>query len=701
MSRRENRISSPSVGAVSSRAALVAVIVTLALPAFAAPTVHLVPVDDTALAVMTLIGKGLQDPVLLADARDQTALSAAAAEWKGNVECRHRHDAPQAVVDAMISLGDKGCVLVSDLGAAARDLWPDPKSLVVVAENDYTWLLQGAAFAGITGAALLPIAAETKLTAAALEGWKSLETIYATPGVELDLGAAGPTVTRLDTQTAVLDQLAGVIADGVTNVVVTNPADRLGIFSPSALSLVAPLVSAIHKAPLVVTSTSESDTIEREVLAAIDGHRMTPSHITLVGDELGLRSHRVPDPVLAAGGPEARGGGRIVRVELFSGIQNEQPQDFAVGRIVAEDASQASALLARQLHRTNGRGARPVVFLTNADSVFALGETISRTTARDLTNLGIPVRAYYRGEITPEIIRQTMLQTNVLVWEGHPRDLTLEERGGIAVDTAPRIAVLQGCYTFDRSDPFILIEKGTEAIVATSAAIYSAPGSAFARALFDAATYDDADLGTAVRNARNYLLALAQLQRQRGYDEWHKTLRAALAFALWGDPTLTIPMKKGRPGVKPVQWAASPDELTLTIPRRRMREVAVDDYRVSPVPRTMYGGLVVRLADGKKRELKDMYYDVRQVDEAQQHVCAPEESWGEVISLYAPRTKTLFVLARPEWEKYPKRERYGTYAFRLGPDAGMCVGPTRPADSPAGTASPAAESPQPAESPPA
>jgi hypothetical protein len=651
----------------------------LAVPAFAAPAVHLVPAEDSALAVVTLIGRGLQDPVLLVDARDQTALSAAAAEWKGRVECHHRPSAHHAVVDAMATIADQSCTAINDLGTVVHDLWPQPTTVVAVAEENYDWLLQGGAFAGATGAALLPLAAGVRLNAAALGEWKNLERIYLTPGVEADLPVDAAKVRRLDTTAAVLGELERALENKLGKaVVVTNPRDRQGIFSPSSLSLVAPLVSAMHKAPLILVSSSASEVVEREVLAAIDGHALTPSHIVLVGDELGLRSHRVPDPVLAAGGPEARGGGTVVRVELFSRIQNEQPQDFAVGRIIAEDAAQASALLARQQHRRNGRSHRPVVFLTNADSVFALGETISRATVRDLGNLGVSVRAYYRGEITPEIIRQTMLQTNVLVWEGHPRDLTLEERGGIAVDTAPEIAILQGCYTLDRSDPMILIEKGTEAIVATSAAIYSAPGSAFARALFDAVLYDDADLGIAVRNARNYLLALAQLQRLRGYKEWHKTFRAALAFALWGDPTLAIPLKTGRPSVKPVHWKASDGELTLTIPRQRMRNVAVDEYVARPAPRTMYGGLVVRMSDGKRRELKDMYYDVRQVSEAQKHVCQPEESWGETISLYAPRSQTLFVLARPEWEKYPDRRQYGTYTFRLGSDPSMCVGPTRP-----------------------
>jgi hypothetical protein len=439
---------------------------------------------------------------------------------------------------------------------------------------------------------------------------------------------------------------------------------------------VAPLLSAAPRAPLVLTSGADSDSAEREVLAAIDAQALSPSHIALVGDELALRSHRIPDPVLAAGGPEARGGGTIVRVELFSEIQHERPQDFIVGRIVAEDAAQASALLARQLHRRRKSSQRPVTFLTNADSIFALGETISRTTVRELGNLGVPVRAYYRGEVTPEIIKQTMLQTDVLVWEGHPRDLTLEERGGIAVDTAPEIAILQGCYTLDRSDPFILIEKGTEAIVATSAAIYSAPGSAFARAVLDNALYDGADLGTAVRNGRNYLLALAQLQRLRGHHEWRKTYRAALAFTLWGDPTLKLPLKTGRPGVKPIAWEATPQELKLTIPPQRLREVAVDDYFARPAPRTMYAGLLLRLPDTKKRELKDLYFHTVAVPAGQHHACKPGEGW-DVVSLYAPRSRTLSVLARPDWDKVPPPPRRGTFAFRLEGNAAGCLDSSR------------------------
>ncbi len=164
------------------------------------------------------------------------------------------------------------------------------------------------------------------------------------------------------------------------------------------------------------------------------------------------------------------------------------------------------------------------------------------------------------------MIQDALLHADLLVWEGHARDLTLEERGGISVDRAPPFVVLQGCYTLDRSDPFILFERGTESIIATSAAIYSASGSAFARALFDSLLYGGDDLGTAVRNARNYLLAVTNLKKQRGHSDWTKTYRAALAFALWGDPTARPPLATPASSVPPATWRLDDHGLSLIDP---------------------------------------------------------------------------------------------------------------------------------------
>lgn len=634
-----------------------------------APPLFLVPADDARLATMLLVAKGAHHPVVLFDPGDREQVDLYTTGWEGPVRCFQQPSTPAQVVELMKAAAGGPCTVVTDVVAFARTLWPEARTAVATSVSNYPDLLAAAAFAGATESALLPID-NTPPGSEPWNGW-AIEKLFLMPA------AAGWKTAAATMTPQVVEASAGVLMSELVErrressgaIVVANPNDRSGLFSPAGLSLLAPLLSAVHGAPLVLVSSSDPAAVEAETYAWIDRHGFHPTHVVLVGDELALRSHRVPDPVREGGGPEARGGGIEVRVELFSQIQHDLPQDFAVGRIVAESASQASIGLARRLHDRKG-GPRPVVFLGNADEVFALGETISRTTVSELRNVGLAVEAHFREQITPALIRRALKETDLLVWEGHPRDLTLEESGGVAVERAPHLVVLQGCYTLDRSDPIILLEKGAQAIVATSAAIYSASGSAFARAFFDAILYDQADLGTAVRNARNFLLALTHLKRLRDHSDWRKTYRAALAFALWGDPTTRAPLQPGRPLRTPVQWSQQDDRLSLSIPSARLREVSVGTYRARIAPRAMVGGLLLRTDD--TRTLKDLYLTVRSSPPEVRAVCPPGPEW-DVVSLYAPRTRTLTVLARPDWRqlKVPAR---GRFEFTATKDGSPCAG---------------------------
>jgi hypothetical protein len=654
-----------------------------AVPAAATKApLRLVPAGDPALAVLSLVGAGPTQPVVLFDPESQASLPAARS-----IECFHRPRAPAAVVERMAAHAGHPCTAVADLLPVARAWWPGARTAIAAGAEDYPWLLQAAAFAGAAGIALLPLEGPPAAADATLAAWP-LDTVYVTPSASAwrpRLAAAASRVVDITTAEALWRHLSAAGAPPPRAVVIANPADRTGLFSPSALSLVAPLLAAVHRAPLFLTDAAAAAAVERGTLAFLAALDLHPTHLVLVGDELALRSHVVPDPVLAAGGAEARGGGTTLRVELFSEIQHERPQDFAVGRLVAEDAAAASALLARQLHRAS-RGTKPAAFLVNADEIFPLGETIARTTIADLQNAGIATRAHHREAITTDTVRAALQEADVLVWEGHPRDLTLEERGGIAVDRVPSLIVLQGCYTLDRSDPFILIDKGTTAIVATSAAVYSAPGSGFARAFFDALVHEQADLGTALRNARNYLLALARLQRERQHPEWQKTYRAALAFALWGDPTRRAPLRPGAPAIAPAEWQLGDRRLALRIPATRLRPVSVGPYRAQAPPRAMYGGLLLRdEANGEARQLKELYFTVRSASPERSVACAPRDGW-DVVSLFAPRTQTLTVLARPDWKRLA-RPPHGTFTFPLAAAQGACANDSAPGRAAGGAGS--------------
>jgi hypothetical protein len=633
--------------------------------------VLLVAADDPVLAPLALAGAGQRRPVLLFDPRDPGFVEHYISRTGRRVECLRRSATPVEVAALMERIAGTPCDLADDPFALAGRLWPGTR--VAIAENpqDESWLLRTAAFGGATGSAVLSL---QPTPAPPIEQLRALglETLYLTPPFlawKEAVATVVPNIVQITSATDLTRELVHRLPHPPTALVIANPTDQRGVFSPSSLSLLAPLVSAIHNAPLFLTERREAVDIESEALAFLSGAGLNPTHIILVGDELALRSHRVPDPVLGAGGPEARGGGTVIRTELFSEIQNEAPQDFVVGRIVAEDAAIGSGLLARQLHENGGAASKPIRFLVNADSVFELGEVISRSTVHELQNVHIPAQAYYRSEVTADRIKKSLAEAGLLVWEGHPRDLTLEQNGAADVEDAPPYVVLQGCYTFDRSDPFILIEKGTQTIVATSAAVYSAPGAAFTRALFDASLYENVDLGTAVRNARNYLLAVARLQRERGHADWRKTLRAALAFALWGDPTLHLPLTPAKPKHTPVHWTRKDGALNLEIPSDTLREAAAGPYRARPAPRAMLSGLV--LPDGDQRWIKELYFTATPSRDSTTAACAPDRGW-DVISLYAPRSGTVFVLARPDWTLIHTSSHAGRFSFPLVADPRAC-----------------------------
>jgi hypothetical protein len=652
----------------------------------------MVPADAPVLAAMLSIARGASQPVLLVDPHDRASLDSFRAEWPGPVHCFRHPDTPVSVAALMREAAGEACRVVDDLTRFARTLWPDARVAVATVvepgakgekdkkdktgkkgERRYPWLLRAAAFAGATGMALLPLPGEVPEGTTALDGWNVLYLVPPAAGWRDLARQEIPNVIEIDSADVLLTEQLKKTDVNRDVVVVANPMDRDGLFSPSALSLLAPLVATLHRAPLLLTSDVEADAVEREVLATLERHELSPSHVVLVGDEMALRSHRVEDPVAAAGGPDALGGSNEVRVELFSEIQHLRPQDLIVGRVVAEGVGQGSAVLARQ-HHSARHDRRPVVFFTNADQVFPLGEIISRATAAEFRNVGVPVRAYYADEITDELVHDALTETDLLVWEGHARDLTLEERGGVAVIAAPEIVVLQGCHTFDRSDPFILMEKGTVAILGTSTAIYSAPGSALTRAFFDALLYDRVDLGTAARNARNFVLALALLQRDRGHEDWRKTYRAALAFALWGDPTLVPHIKPRPPTVTPVRWTVDHGTLSLKIPRGKLGAVSVATYRVRPPSRAMLGGLLLREGDGEDRVVKELYYTVQDATDAPLTVCAPSDGW-DVVSLYAPRTQTMTVLARPDWRMIEQSASRRPFQFPLASVPEACPVP--------------------------
>ena len=159
----------------------------------------------------------------------------------------------------------------------------------------------------------------------------------------------------------------------------------------------------------------------------------------------------------------------------------------------------------------------------------------------------------------------------------------------------------------------------------------------------------------------------------RKHTDWRKTYRAALAFALWGDPTFSIPLGSRRPRIAPVTWTAGDGTLSLSIPRRALPAIAVGPYHVRPPPRAMFGGLLLRDGDDGGRRLKELFFTVQAADSSAT-ACSAGPGW-DVVSLYAPRTGTMTVLARPDWKVIGGPPAGVTFSFPIVDDPDACGAP--------------------------
>src|SRR5690606_32302443 len=91
--------------------------------------------------------------------------------------------------------------------------------------------------------------------------------------------------------------------------------------------------------------------------------------------------------------------------------------------------------------------------------------------------------------------------------------------------------------------------------------------------------------------ARNYLLAVVELKKRRGFTDWRKTLRAALSFDLWGDPEAPPPVPVRAPKKPPVTAKLQGNRLAVRIPRSALPLSEAGAYQASVRPGGALAGL--------------------------------------------------------------------------------------------------------------
>lgn len=453
-------------------------------------------------------------------------------------------------------------------------------------------------------------------------------------------------------------------AASANHLVAVAPADASGPFSPPRLSVGSiPYLLAKGAAFTYVGDGPGKGASPEQATELLEAEGLGPFHfITLIGDHLAIPMREVRDVDQEWRGVE---NPRVHKVPPFVSVEGA-PSDRAVGRLAALDVFDLSRWIARLIHPAarpdDGEG---VLVFANADEKFILGETISRTTSAELANAGVQVESLYRDEITPERIQRELPGHSLVLWEGHPRDLTLDDDALPAPEAPlpPASFFLQGCYTLDRSDPYVLVERGANAVLGTYMAVYSSSGSGFARAYLNAQLHAGATAGEAMARARNYLLSVVELKKRRGHEDWRKTLRAALSFDLWGDPTAPLGVESRAPRRQPVTSRLVRDRLTVRIPSNRLPTASAGPYQATIRPGAELAGLY-NFEEDDKRRLSELFYVEVKVPESfgpapKLQGALPDETYAWIFS---PRTRTLSVLVH---ETALPTHGAGTLSFQL------------------------------------
>ncbi|WP_373044638.1 hypothetical protein [Vulgatibacter sp.] len=450
------------------------------------------------------------------------------------------------------------------------------------------------------------------------------------------------------------------------HLVVTAPADAEGPFQPPKLSL-ASIPYALGKgAPLafVGKGVGAGRSPEQAVQALEQAGSGPYEAVSIVGDYLAIPMAEIADIDQVARGVT---NPRIHKVPPFNDPMGG-PADRASGRLAALDVYDLSRWVSRLVHgaeiKSDGDGA---LILANADHKFILGETISRTTASELKNVGVKTEAFYRDEIDRELIRKELPGHGLVLWEGHPRDLTLDDDAlpAPASSLPPAAFFLQGCYTLDRADPYLLIERGANAVLGSYMAVYSASGSGFARAWVNAQLHDGETMGEALVTARNYLLATVELKKRRGHKDWRKTLRAALSWELWGDPTAPLPVDRGSTRKAPVQATVRGDKVQVRVPAAMLPKASASQYWAKTRPGALLSGLYDEKPPEGGRRLIELFLVEVEVPEA--FGDAPRLSSKYDPSTYAwvfsPHSRRMWVLIHEN--TLPKPGKPGRLRFTL------------------------------------
>jgi Peptidase family C25 len=492
-----------------------------------------------------------------------------------------------------------------------QSVFPKAERVVLCPATPRSQLLQAACLAGALPAPLWVIRdgpEEADELRRQLTAWDTKEVLAVGAASRLGQDLGDVRCTELsDARAVAAAYLREQLRKGpVQTLVVANPLDRLK--GMARMSSLAPWVALQRRAALVLTNPAGDNTAEavREALRNPDLRQAET--LILIADMKAIPMPRRPNP--------AKGKDAFIEMEPLT-PEGSEPFSFATGRLFHPDRGVVALMLARQQQLAEGRSPPKALVASNPGGSLPLLEVFSRHTARELRNRGYACTALFEHEIDPARLRRLLPEQDIFLWEGHYRTM-VDEYGlpGWTEPLRPSLIFLQSCLALNEAEAQPLLQRGAVALVGSSTRIYSATGGAFTLAFFDALLYDDATLGGALRQAKNFLLAYALLKEKRLGDKAKLSganIRSAWAFTLWGDPTLRLPRPAPPDGALPaVRHQIKNDRVVLTLPEKMYEGVKSVKYETRAWPNARLAGLTTHDdGDGLRQLVPLVFAEVR------------------------------------------------------------------------------------------
>jgi Peptidase family C25 len=488
----------------------------------------------------------------------------------------------------------------SGVQALQKALFSEAKRVVLAPASQRGLALHAACLAGVLRAPLIftdDRQQDAERISALLEQWKT-EEVYAVGGAALLLGNPGEwrIVRLMDEQAVAAAYIQEQLKQGpIQTLVLANPDDVND--EGAKMSTLAPWLALQKRAALVLTKASGTDA-EAAITAALKNDALAKADVLIVAADL----KAVPMPTR----PNPLEGGKDIVIEMEPMTpEGDRPCSFSVGRIFHQDRNVVALMLARQRLLLQEKSPRALI-VSNPGGGLPFLETFSRYTAQEFKNAGYDTIASFGAGANKAELKRRLPDATVFLWEGHRSTLV----SSYAIHQwqeplKPSLVFLQSCLALAEPTAQPFLERGALGVIGSSTRTYSGSGGAFALAFFDTLLYDDQPLGCSLRQAKNFMLAFAELKKRRFGEESKLSganLRTAWAFTLWGDPTVHLP-KPATPddALAKVQHVVKGDTIVVTLPNEKHDRISSAKYLAEVPANARLAGLV------RKQEMADQH----------------------------------------------------------------------------------------------